>query len=112
MRGGGRQTIQLREMLLAGQYQLGGCQRVRELAGLLGYLECIKTGDPDRQYDREPNAEQVDRRQYQGLIGVPRQRQIEENQHGGACNGQRAERDRQPYRQRRRRNQNRGKEQK
>src|SRR5712671_269760 len=112
MRGGGRQTVQLREMLFAGQYQLGGRQCVRELAGLLGHLECIKTGNPDRQQDREPDAEQVDRWQYQRLIGVPRQRQIEEDQHGGAGNGQRAERDRQPYRQRRRRNQNRGKEQK
>ena len=110
MRGGGRQSVQLREMLFAGQYQFGRCQGVRELAGLLGHLERIKTGDPDREHDREPDAEQIDRRQHQRIVTVPRQRQMEEHQHRGAGHRQEAERDRQADRQRRRRDQNRGQE--
>ena len=35
---------------------------IAELAGFLGDLECIKAGNPDRDHDREPDPEQVDRR--------------------------------------------------
>ena len=112
VRGGGGKAVELGQMLFAGQHQFGGGQRVGELAGLLGDLERIKAGDADREHDREPDAEQIDRRQHQRIVAVPRQRQMEEHQHGGTGDRERAERDRQPYRQRRRRNQHRGQKQK
>ena len=112
MRGGGCQAIELREMLFPRQHQLGSSQCVRQFAGLLGDLECVKTGDANRHQDREPDPEQVDWRQHQRLLALPRQRHMEEDQRGGACDRERAERDRQPDRQRRRRDQHGGKKQK
>ena len=96
VRGGGGKAVELGEMLFARQHQFGRRQRVRQLAGFLGDLERIKTGDADREHDREPDAEQIDRRQHQRVVAVPRQRQMEEHQHGGAGDRQHAERDRQP----------------
>ena len=65
-------SIELGEMLFAGQHQFGGGQRVREFAGLFGDLERIETGDADRDHDREPDAEQIDRRQHQRFVACPR----------------------------------------
>ena len=84
VRGGGGKAVELGQMLLARQHQFGRGQRVGELAGLLGDLERVEAGDADREHDREPDAEQVDRRQHQRFVAVPRQRQMKEDQRGGA----------------------------
>ena len=98
-------------MLLARQHQLGGGERVGKLARLFGHLKRIEAGDADRQHDREPDAEQIDRRQHQRLVRVPRQRQMEKHQYGSAGDRQHAERHRQPHRQHGCRNQDRHQEQ-
>ena len=112
MRGGGGEAVELGQMLLAGQHQFGGGQRVGKLAGVLGDLDRIEAGDADREQDREPDPEQIDRRQHQRFFALPRQRQMEEHQRRGAGHREDAERDGQPDRQRRRRDQHRGQEQK
>ena len=111
MRRGSRQPVQLGEMLLACQNQFGRRERVGQLAGLLRDLERIKTGDPNREHDGKPDAEQIDRRQHQRVLAVPRQRQMEKDQHGGARHCEAAERHSQPDRQRGRGNQNRDQKQ-
>ena len=112
MRGGGGEAIELREVLLAGQHQFGGRERVGQFARLFGDLERIKAGDADRDQDREPDPEQIDRRQLQRLVALPGQRQMEKAQHGCAGNGENTERDGQADRQRRRRDQHRRQKQK
>ena len=112
MRGGGRKAIELGQMLLARQHQLGRGQRIGKLSRLLGRLERIEAGDADREHDREPDPEQIDRRQHQRVFAVPRQRQMEEHQRRGAGDREQAEPDRHPDRQHRRRDQDRGEEQK
>ena len=57
MRGGGGQSVQLREMLFARQHQFGSRQRIGQLARFFRDLEGIETGDADREHDRKPNAE-------------------------------------------------------
>ena len=111
---GGRRckAVDLGQMLLARQHQLGRRQRVGKLAGLLGDLERVERGDADCEQDREPDPEQIDRRQHQRIVAVPRQRQMEEHQRRGAGNREYAKRDRQPDRQGGCRNQNRGEKQK
>ena len=111
MRGGGRKPVELGQMLLARQHQLGGGERVGQLARFLGDLEGIEAGDADREHDREPDAEQIDRRQHQRLLGIPGQRQIEKAERRGAGDREQAERDGEPHRQRGRRNQHRREEQ-
>ena len=111
MGGGGGKAVELGQMLLARQHQFGRGQRIGKLARLLGDLERIEAGDADREHDREPDAEQIDRRQHQRVVAVPRQRQMEEHQRRGAGDREHAERDRQPDRQHRRRDQDRGEEQ-
>src|SRR6185312_3102017 len=105
------EPVELGQMLLARQYELGGGQRVRKLARFLCDLERIKAGDADREHDREPDTDQIDRRQDQRLVAVPRQRLVKKNQQRRAGNGQQAERDGQPHRQRGRRDQDRRQEQ-
>jgi hypothetical protein len=111
MRGSGGEAVDLCEMLLSREHQFGRGQRVRKFAGLLGDLERVKTGDADREQDREPDAEQIDRRQHQRVVAVPRQRQMEKPERGSAGDREHADRDREPDRQRRRRDQHRGEEQ-
>src|SRR6185437_2745765 len=107
MGGGGGKAVELGQMLLAGQHQFGGGQRIGELAGFLGDLERVKAGDADRDRDRKPDPEQIDRRQHQRIVRVPRQRKMKIDQRRGTDDRERAERYRQPDRQRGRRNQHR-----
>ena len=95
VRGGGGKAIDLGQVLLAGQHQFGRGQRVGQFSGFLGDLERIERGDSDRDHDREPDAQQIDRRQHHRIVAVPWQRQMEKHQCRGAgdrkhtkCNGQ------------------------
>ena len=111
VRGGGRQSVELREMLLARQHQFGGGQRVGELARFLGDLPSIDADEADGEQDREPDADHVDRRQLQRIVAVPRQRIMREHQHGRAGHREGAEHQREARRQRGRRQQHRTQEQ-
>ncbi len=111
MGGGGGEAIELGQMLLARQHQFGRGERIGKFARFLGDLERVEAGDADREQDREPDAEQVDRRQHQRIFALPRQRQMKEHQRRGAGDRQAAERHRQPHRQRGRRDQHRCEEQ-
>ena len=77
MGGRGRKTVELGQMLFPRQHEFGGRQRVRKLARFLGDLKRIEAGDADGDHDRKPDAEQIDRRQHQGIVAVPRQREDE-----------------------------------
>ena len=55
MRRGGSEAVELRQMLLARQHQLGRRQRIGELAGFLGDLPRIDADIADREQDREPH---------------------------------------------------------
>jgi hypothetical protein len=101
----GGKAVELGQMLLARQHQLGRGQRVGELARFLGDLERVEAGDADREHDREPGAGEIDRRQHQRIIRVPWQRQVPEDQERGAGHGQQADAEGQPGGQRRGRDQ-------
>jgi hypothetical protein len=111
VRGGGGQAVELRQMLLAGEHELGRRQRVGQLARLLDDLPRIDADIPDREQDREPDPERVDLRQIEGIVDVPGQVEVEKHQQGGAQHGERAERQRHARRQRGRRNQHRAEQQ-
>ena len=111
VRGGGGEPVELRERLLARQHQLGRGQRLGELPAFLGDLPGVDADEADREQDREPDAEQIDPRQLQRILGVPRQRIVHEHQHGGAQHGKAAEHQRDARRQRGRRQQHRRQEQ-
>ena len=91
VRGGGRKPVELRQMLLARQHQFGRGQRLGDLPAFLGDLPRIDADEADREQDREPDAEQIDPRQLERIVGVPRQRIMREHQHGRAHHGERAE---------------------
>ena len=55
MRRSGRQAIELREMLLARQHELGRRKRIRELTSFFGYLPRIDPDVADREQDGEPH---------------------------------------------------------
>ena len=57
-----RQTIELCQVMLAGQHQFGRRQGVGELAGFLDDLPSIDADIADRQHQREPHADHVERR--------------------------------------------------
>src|SRR5262249_20360539 len=82
--GGGSKSVDLREVLLARQYQLGGGQRVGKLALLLRELPSVHGDESEREQGREPYSHDVRRRQRKGLVRIPRQRVIIERQHGCA----------------------------
>ena len=105
------EAVELGEMLLARQHQFGRGERIGEFSRLLGDLERVEAGDADREQDREPDAEQVDRRQHQRIIALPRQWQMKEHQRRRAGDREAAECYRQPDRQARRRDQDRREEQ-
>ena len=110
---GGRcgETVELGEMLLTCQHQLGGDQRVGELARLLGNLPRVDRDVTDREQDREPDAQHVDRRQLQRIVARPRQRVMPEHQQGRARHRERGEDHRHPRRQRGRGDQHRSEKQ-
>ncbi len=56
VRGGGGEPVELREMLLARQHQLGGGERVGELARLLADLPGIDADEAHAEQDRQPHA--------------------------------------------------------
>ena len=74
VRGGGREPVELREMLLAREHQLGRGERVRHQAALLGDLPRIGADEHDRHQVRDPDRQDVERRQHQLLVDGPRQR--------------------------------------
>ena len=98
-------------MLLAREHQLGGGQRVGELAGFFGDLPSVDADEADSQQDRKPDANHVERWQLQRIVAVPRQRVMHEHQHGRAQYRQRAEQQREARRQGGRRQQHRPQEQ-
>ena len=111
MRRGGRKSVELRKMLFARQHQLGRRERVGELAGLLGDLPGVQADEGDGQQDRQPDPHHVDRRQFERGLGVPRQRIVDEHERGGAGDGETAEDQRHPRRQRGGRDQDRSEKQ-
>ena len=70
VRGGRGKPVELRQMLLARQHQLGRGQRVGELARFLGDLPGVDADEADREQDREPHAHHVDRRQLQRIVAA------------------------------------------
>ncbi len=111
MGGRGRQPVELREVLLARQHQLGRRQRVGELAGFLGDLPGMQADERDREQDGKPHAHDIDRRQLERRLGVPRQRIVHEHEHGRAGDGEAAEHQRHARRQRGGRDQHRSEKQ-
>ncbi|MEY9444996.1 hypothetical protein ABIE82_002444 [Bradyrhizobium diazoefficiens] len=111
VRGRGGEAVELGQMLLARQHQFGRGERIRKLARLLGDLERVKAGDADREHDREPDADEIDRRQHQRIVGIPGQRQVEEEQDRGAGDRQHAKPEGEAGRQRGCRDQHRCEEQ-
>src|SRR6516165_1589993 len=107
MRGGGRQSVDLREVLFACQHQFGRRQRVRELARFLGDLPGMQTDEGDREQNGEPHPHYVDLGQSERRLGIPGQRIVHEHQHGRASDGKAAEHERHPRWQRSGRDQNR-----
>ena len=99
MGGGGGEAVDLGQMLFAGQNQLGRRQRTGQLARLLCHLERVEAGDADREHDREPDSGEIDRRQPQRIVDIPRQRQMSEAQYRRAGDREHAERHGQPRRQ-------------
>ena len=108
---GRRQSIELRQMLLARQHQFGRRQSLGDLPALFGDLPGIDPDEADREQDREPDSEQIDPRQFQRIVGVPRQRIMHEHQRRRAHDGESTQHDRDARRQRRCRKQHRRKEQ-
>ena len=91
MRGRGREAVDLRQMLLARQHQLGRGERIGQLPLLFGDLARIDADEEDREQDREPDAEQIIVREIRAVGVGPRQRIMEENQQGRAQHRERAE---------------------
>ena len=67
--------------------------------------------NPIDEQDRNPDAQQIDPRQFERIVGVPRQRIMREHQHGGAQHREYAEDHGDARRQRGRRQQHRREEQ-
>ena len=63
VRGGGSEAVELREVLLAREHQLGRGERVGQEPRLLGDLPRVGADHPERHQEREPDAEPIDRRQ-------------------------------------------------
>ena len=111
MGGGGGEAVELGQIVLAGQHQLGGDEGIGELPGYLDDLPRIDADIADRQQQREPHADHVERRQLQLLLLRPWQRIVDEHEDGRAGDGEAGEHQRHARRQRRRRNQHRPGEQ-
>ena len=110
--GRGRKPVELRQMLLAREHELGRGQRLGDLPALFGDLPGIDADEADREQDRKPDAQQIDPGQFERIVGVPRQRIMREHQHGRAYHGEHAEDDGDARRQRGRRQQHGRQEQK
>src|SRR5262249_60106982 len=91
VRGGGREAVELREVLLAREHQLGGGERVGEQARFLGDLPSIDANEAEREQEREPYPEHVFRRQDQRVIALPRKRHVKEHERGRAHRRKRTE---------------------
>ena len=63
VRGGGGEPVELRQVLLAGEHQLGRGERLGELARLLGDAPGIDADEGDAEQDRDPDAGDVEERQ-------------------------------------------------
>ena len=111
VRCGGRETVELRQMLLACQNQLGCRQRIGKLARLFRDLPRVDADIADREQDREPHPDHIDFRQLKRILGIPRQIVMQEHQYGGAEHCERADQQRHARRQRSRRNQHRAQQQ-
>src|SRR5262245_2977067 len=107
VRRGRRQPVELREVLFARKHQFGCRERVRELARFLGDLPGMQADERDGEQDGEPHPHHVDLGQFERGLGVPRQRIMDEHEHGSAGDGEAAEHERDPRRQRGGRDQNR-----
>ena len=63
----GRQAVELGEVLLAGQHQLGRGERLGELARLLGHPPGIDAGEGGAEQDRGPDPGHVEEGQRRAL---------------------------------------------
>ena len=111
MGGGGGKAVELGEVMLAGENELGGDEGVRELARLLDDLPRIDADVADRDQQREPHPDHVERRQLERLLLGPGQRIVLEHEERRAGDGERRQHQRQSGRKRRGRNQHRSGEQ-
>src|SRR6195256_993642 len=80
VRGRGREPVELGEMLLAREHDLGRRQRLGELARFLDDLPRIDADIADAQQDGEPDPDNVGLRQVERIVARPRQRIRHENQ--------------------------------
>ena len=87
VRGRGCEPVQLGEVLLAREHQLGSGERVREPAGILGDLPRVQPDEGNREQNGEPDPRDIGRRQLQRGLAVPRQGVMHEHEEG--CAGDR-----------------------
>ncbi|BAQ48319.1 hypothetical protein Maq22A_c27440 [Methylobacterium aquaticum] len=87
-----RQPVELRQVLLAGEHQLGRGERPGELARLLGDPPGVDPREGGAEQDRGPDARDVQERQFQGLAGEPRQRPVDEGEHRRQADGEEPQR--------------------
>ncbi len=95
----GREPVELGEMLLAREHDLGRRQRLGELARFLDDLPRIDADIADAQQDGEPDPDHVGLRQLERIVARPRQRIVHEHQDGGAQDGEAGEHQRHARRQ-------------
>ena len=77
---GGRQAVELRQVLLAGEHQFGRGQSVGKLPRFLGDARRVNAGESGAEHDREPGAQAEHRRQIELLAREPGQRQVMHHQ--------------------------------
>ena len=111
MRSRRRESVELREMLLARQHQLGRRQRVGEIARLLGDAPGVDAGEGEAQHERDPVSELVVERQHRPVGPGPGQRQVKAAEQGRERRGKQSQSECALRRQGRRRDQHRGEEQ-
>ena len=110
VRRGRCQAIELGQVLGARQDELRGGQRARRLARLGGDPIGVEGHKGGADRERDPDADQVERRQDKLFAADPRQRQTEARQHSVA-HREAEEPERSPKRQRGRRDRDRGQKQ-
>ena len=110
VRRGRREAVDLGDVLLAGEHQLGRGERLRELARLLRHPPGVDAREAPAEQDRGPDAGHICEGQRQLLARTPGQREMEQRQRGGAGDHEQAQRQRALRCERRRRDQHRGEE--
>ena len=83
VRGGGGETVERVQFLLARQHEVGRGQRRRHLPGFLGEPPGIEREERRRSAHRGEGAELVDQRQLEGEASVPRKRLVKDDENPG-----------------------------